>query len=168
MKTVIGLLWSDESAESCIHQLKEVGLVESGISVLDRYTAVRELVGAHQSHVAAKYAFWGALLGIATFGPLGLGASVCECTLLHYGPEFGIGILVAFTVIGTVFGAFIGHFFGVDESQKGNHLYCQGVRLGGKLVAVQASDDLVAEVMRILRQEKALGVETLKDAKEVT
>jgi len=161
MKTVIGLLWNDESVQSCIHQLKEVGLAENSISVLDHYAAVRELVGTYQSHVVAKYAFWGALLGIATVGPLGLGASLCECTLLRFSPGFGIGILVAFIAIGTAFGAFLGCFFGVDESERCYHLYCRGVCLGARMVAVQASDELVATAMRTLRHEDAFGVATL-------
>jgi hypothetical protein len=161
MKTVIGLLWNDESAQSCIHRLKEVGLAENSISVLDRYATVRELVGTYQSQLVAKYAWWGALFGIATFGPFGLGASLCECTLLHYGPEFGIGILVAFIVVGTVFGAFMGHFFGVDKSERSYHLYCQGACRGAKVIAVQVNDELIARTMSTLRQVDALGVQIL-------
>jgi hypothetical protein len=161
MKTVIGLLWNDESVQSCIHRLKEMGLTENSISVLDRYTAVRELIGTYQIRGVAKYTFWGALLGIVTFGPFGLGASVCECTLLHYGPEFGIGVLAAFIVIGTVFGAFMGHFFGVDKSERSYHLYCQGACRGAKVVAVQVNDELTTRTMSALRRENALGVKIL-------
>jgi hypothetical protein len=101
---------------------------------------VRELLGADQGHAVARYALWGALLGIATFAPFGVAASMCECTLLHYNPGFGVGILIAFVAIGMGFGAFEGCFVGVGEAERGTHLYCQGVRLGAKVTVVQAKD----------------------------
>jgi hypothetical protein len=119
------------------------------------------LCEAFQGHVVSKYAFWGALLGIATFAPFGVAASICECTLLHYNPGFGVGILIAFVVIGVGFGAFLGHFVGIDKSETSYHLYCQGVCRGGKLVVVQASDELVTKAVNTLRQDRAAGVKAL-------
>ena len=161
MKTIIGLFWGDENIQNSVRDLKEAGLVENSISLLTRYSAVRELLGADQGHVVAKYALWGGLLGLATFAPFGLAASICECTLLHYNPGFGVGILIAFVAIGVGFGAFMGCFVGVGEVERGTHLYCQGVRLGAKVIAVQANCDLVAGAMSTLRQENAVGVKTL-------
>jgi hypothetical protein len=161
MITVIGLFWGDENVQNSVRKLKEVGLAGNSIGVLTHYSAVRELLGADQSHMVAKYAFWGALVGIATFALSGLAASICECTLLHYNPGFGVGILIAFVAIGVGFGAFMGCFVGVGEVERGTHLYCQGVRLGAKVVVVQANDELIARAMSTLRQENAVGVKTL-------
>ena len=161
MVTVIGLFWGDENAQNSVRKLKEVGLAENNISLLTGYDAVRELLGVNQGHVVAKYTLMGALLGIATFAPFGVAASMCECTLLHYNPGFGVGVLIAFVAIGVGFGAFIGHFVGVDKSETSYHLYCQGVCWGAKVVVVQASDELVANAVSTLRQDKALGVKTL-------
>jgi hypothetical protein len=164
MKTVIGLFWADENVHNSVRKLKEVGLAENSISVLTRYSAVQELLGANQGHAVAKYALWGALLGIATFAPFGVAASMCECTLLHYNPGFGVGILIAFVAIGVGFGAFLGHFFGVDKSETSYHLYCQGVCRGAKVVVVQSSDDLddlTAKAVSTLRQGEAVGVKAL-------
>jgi hypothetical protein len=161
MKTVIGLLWSDETVQSSIHRLKELGVAEGTISVLSQESAVRKLLGANQGHIVARYAFWGALLGIAAFGPFGVGASLCECTLLHFGPGFGIGILVAFIALGTAFGAFLGQFVGVDEAEKCRHLYCRGVELGAQLVAVRADDELAERAMNLLRAQRITGMTIL-------
>jgi hypothetical protein len=161
MVTVIGLFWGDENAQNSVRKLKEVGLAENNISLLTGYDAVRELVGANQGHVVAKYILLGALLGTATFAPFGVAASMCECTLLHYNPGFGVGILIAFVAIGVGFGAFIGHFFGIDKSETSYHLYCQGVCRGAKVVVVQARDELVTEAVSTLHQGKAMGVQTL-------
>jgi hypothetical protein len=81
--------------------------------------------------------------------------------VLHYDPGFGVGILIAFVAIGMGFGTFLGHFIGVDKSETSYHLYCQGVCRGGKLVVVQASDDLVTRTVSTLRQEHAVDVTTL-------
>jgi hypothetical protein len=161
VKTVIGLVWGDKNIQDSVRELKEVGLTENNISLLTRYSAVRELLGANQGHVVAKYTLWGALLGIATFAPFGVAASVCECTLMHYNPGFGIGILIAFVAIGMGFGAFMGCFVGVGEMERGTHLYCQGVCMGAKVLAVQANCDVVAAAMSTLRQENVVGVKTL-------
>lgn len=161
METVIGLFWDEENVQSAIQRMKEVGFAEKEISVLARQDEVRRLLNGDQGHIVGKYAFWGALLGIATVGPLGLGASLCECTLLRFNPGFGMGVLVAFIAIGTAFGAFLGCFFGVDESERCYHLYCRGVCLGAKVVAVQASDELVAKATRTLRNVKGVGVKSI-------
>jgi hypothetical protein len=161
VKTVIGLVWGDENIQDSLRELKKAGLAENSISLLTRYSSVRGLLGANQGHEAAKYALWGALLGIATFAPFGVAASVCECTLLHYNPGFGVGILIAFVAIGVGFGAFMGHFVGVDKAERSYHLYCQGVCRGAKVVVVQASDELVANAVRTLRRAEAVGVKAL-------
>jgi hypothetical protein len=155
------LFWGEKNVQNLVRELKEVGLAENSIGVLTRYDAVRELLGANQGHVVAKYALWGALFGIATFAPFGVAASICECTLLHYNPGFGVGILIAFVAIGLGFGAFMGQFIGVDKSERSYHLYCQGVCRGGKLVVVQASDELVAKAMSTLCQGEAMGIKAL-------
>jgi hypothetical protein len=161
VNTVIGLLWSEEGVQSSIRKLKELGVDEDAIRVLSQDTAVRDLLGADRGHPVARYALWGALLGIAVYGPFGVGAGLCECTLLHFGPGFGIGALLAFITIGTAFGAFLGCFFGVDHAEQSRHLYCRSVEQGAQLVAVQANDDLVANAMRILREQTAAGITTL-------
>jgi hypothetical protein len=158
MKTVIGLLWSDENVQSSIQKLKELGVAEDAISVLTQNVAVRQLLGGDQGRVVAKCALWGALLGIAIYGPVGVGASWCECALLHFAPGFGIGALLAFIAIGTAFGAFLGHLVGIDQAEQGSHLYCRGVELGAQLVAVRANDELAARAMSLLREEKVVGM----------
>ena len=163
MKTVIGLIWGDENLQNSVHELEELGLAENSINVLASDDAVRELLGDCRGRVVANCAFWGALLGIAIFAPLGLAASICECTLLYYDPGFGVGILIAFVAIGMGFGAFLGHFVGVDKSESGYHLYCQGVCRGGKVVVVQASEELAAEAVSRLHHEDAFGVTILQN-----
>ena len=161
MKTVVGLFWGDENIQNSVRDLKEAGLAENSISLLTRYSAVRELLGANQGHVVARYALWGALLGLATFAPFGVAASMCECTLLHYNPGFGVGIVIAFVAIGVGFGAFMGHLVGFDKSETSYHLYCQGVLRGATVVVVRAGDELVANAVSTLRNEDTFGVTTL-------
>lgn len=161
MKTVIGLVWGDESIQDSVRELKRAGLAENSISLLTRHSAVQELLGANQGHLVAKHALWGALLGIAAFAPLGIAASVCECTLLHYTPGFGVGILIVFVAIGIGFGAFMGCFVGFGEVERGTHLYCQGLRLGGKVVVVRVNDEQVAKTVSTLQQDRVVGVKTL-------
>ncbi len=161
MKTVVGLLWSEEGVQSSIRRLKELGVDENAISVLSQDTAVRDLLGADWGHPVARYALWGALLGIAIYGPFGVGASLCECSLLRFGPGFGIGILLAFIAIGTTFGAFLGCFFGVDRAEQGRHLYCRGVEQGAQLIALRANDELAAKVMNFFREQKVSGIRIL-------
>jgi hypothetical protein len=161
MKTVVGLLWSEEGIQSSIRKLKELGADEDAISVLSQDSAVRELLGADQGHPVARYALWGALLGVAVYGPFGLGASLCECGLLRFGPGLGIGILLAFIAIGTTFGAFLGCFFGVDRAEQGRHLYCRGVEQGAQVIALRGDNELVAKVMDFFREQKMSGIRIL-------
>jgi hypothetical protein len=158
MKTIIGLFWSDQGVQSAIHKLKELGVAEDAISVLTQDVAVRKLLRVDQGHPVLRCALRGALLGVAIYGPVGVGASLCECTLLHFGPGFGIGALLAFIAVGTAFGAFLGYLVGVDQAEQGSHLYCRSVELGARLVAVRADDELAAGAMSLLRRQNGVGM----------
>ena len=163
MKTVIGLFWEDENVNSSIHKLKRAGFAEDMISVLTRDSKVRKLLNCAGGRVLAKCVGFGAFLGSVTYGVFGLSVGMGSCTLFDDGLASGIVRLIPFLVIGAVFGASMGCFAGIGEAEKGTHLYCQGVRMGAKVVAVKTSDELIAKAVGILCHENAIGVTTLKD-----
>jgi len=158
MKTVIGLLPRSEDAASTINNITKVGFAEDEVRVLTNPHAVWEHLGSDQHHLVAKYAGWGALIGIAIYGPFGLAASTCECMFFSYSLAVGIGILFAFIVAGVALGAFIGSFVGAGELGNITHLYTEGVRRGGALMVVRTNDELVSKAVNILRQESVFGV----------
>jgi hypothetical protein len=89
-----------------------------------------------------------------------------SCTLFNNGLASGIAKLIPFLVIGAVFGVFMGCFAGIGEGEESTHLYCQGVRMGGKLIVVQASDELAAKAISTLCHENAIGVTALNDTQD--
>ena len=167
MKTIIGLLWHREDVQSSIRQLKEIGVDEDRISVLTRTKAARKVLDGDQSHVVAKHIGWGVLFGIAIYGSFGLTASLCGFTLFGYSLASGIGTLLSYIAIGTVFGAIMGSFVGVGELEKDTHLYTQGVSRGGVLMVMQVSDELASRTMSTLRQARAVGVKIHPEKKEI-
>lgn len=166
MKTIIGLFSNKEDVQSSIRQLKETGVDEERISVFTRNQVIRKFLDSGESHVVLKYIGWGVLFGIAIYGSFGLTASLCGCTLFGYSLASGIGTLLSYIAIGTVFGAIMGSFVGVGELEKDTHLYTQGVSLGGALIVVQVSDDLASGVMNTLRQARAVGAKIYPEMKE--
>jgi hypothetical protein len=161
MKTVIGLFWGVEDVQGSIRNLRQAGFAEDTITVLNLVSAVRKLLDGGRGQIVAKCAVCGAFLGSITYGAFGLSVGMGSCTLFNNGLASGIAKLIPFLVIGAVFGAFMGCFAGIGEGEESTHLYCQGVRLGGEVVVVRASDELVAKTVSTLRQNRAEGVKTL-------
>jgi hypothetical protein len=166
MKTVIGLFWDDENIQSSIHKLRQAGCAEDTINVLTRVGAVRKLLDGGRGQMVAKCAVCGALLGSITYGAFGLSVGMGSFSLFNNGLALGIARLLPFFGIGAAFGAFMGCFVGVGEGEESTHLYCQGVRMGGKLVVVQANDELAAKAINTLCQEDAIGVTALNGTQD--
>jgi hypothetical protein len=160
MKTVVGLVWCDEDVESSIDRLKEAGFAQDRVDVLTRISRKR-LVG-DQGHPVVRSAGWGAVVGIVVYAVFGLGAALAGCTYCGFDLAYAVATLVGFVVIGGFVGALLGQWIGADASERDTHLYTQGVRLGGKIVAVRSSDELITKAMSILQQENAIGVRTLE------
>jgi hypothetical protein len=100
---------------------------------------------------------------MAIYSVFGLAAAVSGCTCFGYGSAYAVGTVVGFIAIGSFIGALLGQWVGIDESERDTHLYTQGTRMGAKLLAVRAKDELVMSTMSILQQENAKGVRTLED-----
>jgi hypothetical protein len=167
MKTVIGLFWGVEDVQGSIHKLGQAGFAEDTISVLNRVSAVRKLLDGGRGQIVAKCAVCGAFLGSITYGAFGLSVGMGSCTLFNNGLASGIVRLLPFLGIGAALGAFMGCFVGVGEGEESTHLYCQGVRMGGKLIVVQANDELAAKAISTLCHENAVGVTALNDTQDV-
>lgn len=67
MRTVIGLLPSKQEVNHEIKQLEDAGFATNNIRVLTNDQAITRLLVCEPNRVVAKYASWGALLGIAVY-----------------------------------------------------------------------------------------------------
>ena len=162
MNKVFGLFHKNESLTGPLKLLASAGFIEERISVLHTENEVRRLLHCSWCPVT-RYGGWGALTGISIYGIFASVAGFCECRLFGYEPVYAAGTLIAGILIGALIGGLIGAFIGADQSEKAVHLYTQGVRLGGKLVVVQATQDQIPLAQAVLKQADAHGVCTAQE-----
>ena len=109
----------------------------------------------------------------ATFGTFaGLFLGLTAIALPGIGPVISVGALATIlgsTIIGAGVGAAAGGLLlgalvkmGVPETEA--HLYSEGVRRGGILVAVQTDGDHTPQIVQILRASNAVDIDTLEEA----
>jgi hypothetical protein len=159
MKTVIGLFWHDEEVQNALRQLEGAGFAQEDISTPQSVS--RQWLAGDLNHPMARSLGWGAVLGIAIFGPFGLGAALAGRNFLGYDATYVVATLVGFVAIGSLVGALLALWIGVDTLERDTHLYVQGAGLGGNLVTVQTDDEQMEQAIAILREGNGVGVTAL-------
>ena len=146
MTTVVGLFKEIQDANKAVEALKQQGLSDTEMSVLARKEILDDLEidSQEKSNEVTMGAVAGAASG-ATFGTFaGLFLGLTAIALPGIGPVISVGALATIlgsTIIGAGVGAAAGGLLlgalvkmGVPETEA--HLYSEGVRRGGILVAV--------------------------------
>jgi uncharacterized protein (TIGR02271 family) len=163
-KTITAFFDSYEDASEAVRRLEAAGVSRGDISLIannegDRYSshASRTFDGTnHRDDDVSEGAGTGAAVGTLAGGGAGLLAGLGMLAIPGLGPVVAAGWLVS-TLVGAGAGAAVGGLTGalidagVDENDA--HAYAEGVRRGGALVTVRASDAEVDRIVDILDDE---------------
>lgn len=163
-KTVTAFFDSYEDASEAVRRLEAAGVSHRDISLIasnegDRYSshASRTFDGTnHHDDDVSDGAGTGATVGTLAGGGAGLLAGLGMLAVPGLGPVVAAGWLVS-TLVGAGAGAAVGSLAGalidagVDENDA--HAYAEGIRRGGALVTVRASDAEVDRILDILDDE---------------
>jgi uncharacterized protein (TIGR02271 family) len=162
-KTITAFFENYEDASDAVRRLESAGVPHRDISLVannegDRYSthANRTFDGTNHHDHDADGAGTGATVGTLAGGGAGLLAGLGMLAIPGLGPVVAAGWLVS-TLVGAGAGATLGGLAGslvdagVDESDA--HAYAEGVRRGGALVTVRASESEVSRIVDILDDE---------------
>lgn len=163
MKTIVGLFDHVSDAHAAIDDLVDAGVDRNDISFVmpdpdERYRTTLEGDGDQVAEGAIGGAavggvlggLTGLLLGLGAFAIPGLGVIVAAGPLAAALTGAGVGALA-----GGLVGALVG--WGVPEEEAS--YYAEGVRRGGTLVAVRATEDRVDEIADILSWHHPVNIE---------
>lgn len=167
-RTVTRLFDRYEDAEAAVNELEALGVPEQDISLV-----ANNAHGAHSHRVrdgkpdtapeeAAEDAGKGAGIGGVVGGLGGLLAGLGVMAIPGLGPVVAAGWLVS-TAVGAIAGAVVGAGAGgligalthAGVREEDAHVYAEGVRRGGTLVSVRASDVLADRITAILDRDGA-------------
>ncbi|WP_246498887.1 YsnF/AvaK domain-containing protein [Microvirga soli] len=163
-KTITAFFDRYEDASEAVRRLEAAGVSHRDISLIasnegDRYSshASRTFDATnHHDDDVSDGAGTGATVGTLAGGGAGLLAGLGMLAIPGLGPVVAAGWLVS-TLVGAGAGAAIGGLTGslvdagVDENDA--HAYAEGIRRGGALVTVRASDTEVDRIVDILDDE---------------
>ena len=161
MKSIIGLFTYGSKIENTVQKLHQAGIDAQQICIISNPGIISKLLGSKPSSTLQKFTLLGGALGIGVYTIFGIAAALCQCTNLQYGLAYGIGTFLGATLAGGLVGGAIGFLIGADEAEKDTHLYAQGIRLGGKVISIQVSDEEIDRVKQILALQDARGDKTL-------
>ena len=170
-KTVIGLFDNRAEAQSVVQELLGAGFRRDDISVMskkiegqDRQTREGEAVayveedGEEQIKDMAKGAGTGAAIG----GLAGLLVSLTALAIPGIGPVLAAGPLAAVIAgagIGATAGGLISGLTRLGVPEDDANYYAEGVRRGGTLISVEASDDKAESAVAIMKQHGAVEID---------
>jgi hypothetical protein len=169
MGTVAGLFEQRSSADRALEELEQAGFGRDAISVVIRGdTQEREIGGSAGMAEAARSGAGGFELGgVAVGGVVGLLAGLGALAIPGIGPILAVGTIGS-AFVGAAGGAAVGGLAGgvlevLSEhgfSDEHAHVYAEGVRRGGVLIAVEAADEARAdEAQAILSRSGAVSPE---------
>lgn len=169
MQTVTGLFDSYEDARSAVKALEDAGVRSDDISIVYYKEGKEEVEG--QGNNAAEGAGTGAGIGAVAGGAGGLLTGLGMMAIPGVGPVVAAGWLVA-TAAGAVAGAVVGGAAGgivgaMIESgvpERDAHVYAEGIRRGGAVVAAKVEADKVASATSILDRSRAVNLDTRRNA----
>ena len=164
MSTVIGLLKEDRQLASVTARLQAAGCALDRIRILTQPGEAHSLLDkkAVAKCQMSRYVGLGVLVGLIFFGPIGFISSLVGCTVFGCSPLIWVVAMGDLSLIGALFGAACGCFFGLDRFERDTHLYTEGIGWGNKLVVVTTDTPTTeARTVQILQEEDAAGVKIL-------
>lgn len=164
MSTIVSRLFDTyEHAADAVNQLEAAGVPHDSISIVannvdDRHAPA---TGAVDTTGASPGAGTGATVGTVIGGSAGLLAGLGMLAIPGVGPVVAAGWLIATLAgagAGAAGGGLLGSLVGAGVSETDAHVYAEGVRRGGTLVTVRASDEQASMVETMLDRANAVDV----------
>jgi Heat induced stress protein YflT len=156
MSTKVTHLFDDYAqAQNAVRELEAAGFSAADVSVVSRFGDSGELID--DASGAATGASIGAVAGAGT----GLLTALGVIAIPGLGPLVAAGVLatmLAGTAAGAVTGGLVGALTDYGVSEEDAHVYSEGVRRGGTLVTVQASDDRAGLARDILNRHDPVDI----------
>ena len=153
--TVTGLYDSYPAAKSAVDALEAAGISSSDISVIAN-NGDGSIVDKNHTNAGAD-AGAGAGVGAVVGGAGGLLAGLGMMAIPGVGPVVAAGWLIATAVgaaggaaVGAAAGGIVGSMTNAGVDEREAHLYAEGVRRGGTLVAARVEGDEVLKAQDIL------------------
>jgi uncharacterized protein (TIGR02271 family) len=164
MKTIVGLFDHFSEAEATVRELERAGYDRDDISMVasESARASSRTTSSDGDTGAAEGAGTGAVIGGVAGGAAGLIASLAGLAIPGIGPILAAGPLVATLTgagVGAVAGGLIGALTTAGVPEEHARYYEEGVRRGGTLVTVSASDADADEVMDIMNRHNPVDIE---------
>jgi hypothetical protein len=169
MRTITGLYDSYEDAREAVKALEDAGVPSDHISIISNKDGKEDIEG--QGNNAAEGAGTGAGIGAVAGGAGGLLTGLGMMAIPGVGPVVAAGWLAA-TAVGAVAGAVAGGAVGgivgaMIESgvkEEDAHVYAEGVRRGGAVVAAKVEEDKLAASEAILRSTRSVDLTARRQA----
>jgi hypothetical protein len=168
MATITHLYDNYAEAERAVAALEAAGVPNNDISIVGRNgTTTGSTVGtstettAPVTDEAHTGAGTGASLGTLVGGGAGLLAGIGALAIPGVGPVVAAGWLIATLTgagAGAAAGGLLGSLTGAGVPEHDAHVYAEGVRRGGTLVSVQATETNAAEVEEILSRSDRVDI----------
>jgi hypothetical protein len=145
-----------------VERLKEAGIAGERISIISSPKTINALLGCDPGCIIRNYSTWGIVVGIVVYAIFGAAAALCQCNIMQYGQEYGLGAFLGAVLAGAFVGGFIGILVGAGDAEMNTHLYLQGIRQGGKVIAIRALEDDTEFLKHTLALEDVTGVKALQ------
>ncbi len=161
-KTIVGLFDSAAEAQAAVADLMQMGIPRDEISVVaNRSDEWSSDVPVQASDTVEEDTLVGAGVGAAIGGIGGLVMGLVVLPIPGIGPVLAAGPIVAALAgmgFGAAAGGLIGVLTGVGVPEEHAQHYAEGVRRGGTLVTIHATDDQARHVSVVLARRGSINI----------
>lgn len=169
MRTITGLYDSYDDARNAVKALEDAGVPSDHISIISYKDGKEDIEG--QGNNAAEGAGAGAGIGAVAGGAGGLLTGLGMLAIPGVGPVVAAGWLAATAagaaagaVVGGAAGGIVGAMIESGVKEEDAHVYAEGIRRGGAVVAAKVEDDKVPASDAILRNSRSVDLTARRQA----
>lgn len=169
MRTITGLYDSYDDARNAVKALEDAGVPSDHISIISYKDGKEDIEG--QGNNAAEGAGAGAGIGAVAGGAGGLLTGLGMLAIPGVGPVVAAGWLAATAagaaagaVVGGAAGGIVGAMIESGVKEEDAHVYAEGIRRGGAVVAAKVEDDKVPASDSILRNSRSVDLTARRQA----
>jgi hypothetical protein len=153
MRTIVGVFGSLAQAERTAHDLENLGIPNSNISIVAGNDANRHKEYIEKAKRASTSAGAAAASGASFGGGVGLVAGLVALTIPGVGPVIAGGaltVLLAGLGIGAAGGGLIAAFHDMGISHEEAPIYEEAVRRGAVMLAAKVNDSLESDAVGVM------------------
>lgn len=154
MQKLVSLLPAESDVGEIVQELELAGVDREHITVCEDEDNVRRALNCDPVCMVRRYGLGGMAIGVGIYLVYAVITGWCQCTLFGFEPTIGLAVFLGGLLAGAFVGSLLGLAYGFGAYEEVDYHLVEKVRLGQRLLVVDASRQQATAVQELLAQRQ--------------